>query len=115
MKNITKILDDYSSLQAKIYDYFDLDEDSVTLPIVYHKDMFWTIINHETYSSVKYASKKEDVQNATGNYFDDEIYLPGVNGKWGCRGSECTMIIVQTENPSVISMYIFDTAKEIRQ
>lgn len=108
------MLDEYFELQKKLHDYFGYAEDWVVIPIDDCRGCYWFVDKNED-SFVRYAPNKEDlVDEAAGNYYENEIYTQRFLPKWVYRGEEYTMICVDTHTDGNKFLQIFDNNKEIK-
>jgi len=108
-----KLLDDYFNLQNKIYEYFGYVENWVEIPIEDSCVYFWRL-DGEGPGTVRFAETKELLDDPDGNYYENEIYTQRFLPKWVYRGTNFTMICVDTRTDGNKFLQIFDNNKEIR-
>ena len=107
-----KILDDYFNLQKQVHDYFGYVEDWVVIPIDDCREMYWCVDGEGSGSSVHFAKTEEELEEQTGEYYQNYIYTQRFLPKWVYRGPEYTMICVDTQTDGNKFLSVFDNAKE---
>ena len=88
-----KILDQYNTLQAQIFEYFGYAEDWRAIPIDDTRECFWRLYG-EGPGQLRYAETEEQLDDEDGNYYEDEIYTQRHLPKWVYRGEHYTMVCV---------------------
>jgi hypothetical protein len=122
-----QLLDEYFKLQSEIYDYFGYVEDWVVIPIDDRREYYWSIEGEETDGQVYFTKSKENHEALVANNYDwdqdgvdgndvysDEIYTQRHLPKWVYRGSEYTMICIDTHTDGNKFLAIYDNTKEIK-
>ena len=110
-----KLLDDYAALQKQIFDYFGYVEDWRVIPIEDSRAYFWKLQQLPDGSgSVGFADSLRELQEESGNYYQDEIYTQRFLPKWVYRGEDFTMVCVDTQTDGNHFLRIFDNSKEVK-
>jgi hypothetical protein len=110
---MTWILDQYNELKQQLYDYFGYKEDWVKIPIEDSRDCYWQIIGGEEHGGEVIFAPTMEQFNSDSDYFVNEIYSQRFLPKWVYRGTEYTMIIVNTYTDGNKLLQIFDNSKEV--
>ena len=103
-----KLLDDYLSLQKKIYNYFGYFEDWRVFPIDDRTELYWKL-NGEY--EIEYGDKS-DFSNPDC-YYSDEIFKCRFLPKSIYRGKKYTMILLDTHTDGNMFLAIYDNRKEV--
>lgn len=106
-----KLLDQYLALQQQLFDYFGYIEDWRVLPLDDAREYFWRL-DGEGPGYVRYAETEAQLDDADGNYYENDIYTQRYLSKWVYRGPEFTMICVDTHTDGNQFLQIFDNSKE---
>lgn len=106
-----KLLDEYLSLKAQIFEYFGYVEDWVVLQIDDARGYFWRL-DGEGPGVVRFAEKEEHLDDGSGDHYENEIYTQRHLPKWVYRGAEFTLIVVDTNTDGNRFLQIFDNSKE---
>lgn len=109
-----QLVDDYFSIQEKIFEYFGYKEDWKVIPINDARDYYWHL-EGEGPGTVHFADTEEELREQEGNYYNDEIYTQRFLPKWVYRGQDYTMIAVDTQTDGNKFLSIFDNTKEIKE
>ncbi len=102
-----QLLDEYFALQKAIYEYFGYVEDWVVIPLDDCREAYWYL----TDDAVKYAKTEEELLDED-KQFGNEIYTQRFLPKYIYRGTDFTMICVDTHTDGNKFLQIFDNAKE---
>lgn len=106
-----QLLDDYFSLQQQLYSYFGYHEDWRVIPIDDARAYFWRL-DGEGPGTVHFAKTERELEEETGDYYENEIYTQRHLPKWVYRGADYTMVCVDTHVDGNKFLQIFDNAKE---
>lgn len=101
-------LDEYFALQAEVFAYFGYVEDWRVIPLDDRRSMFWRLDT----DSVTYSP--DETFKDDNSLYVDEIYTQRHLPKWVYRGTDFTMICVDTHTDGNKFLAIFDNAKERR-
>ena len=105
-----KMLDDYSKLQAEIYEYFGYEEDWRVLPIDDARGHFWELDEDQ----VRFSETTEALEDEeAGQHYSNEIYKQRHLPKWVYEGKEYTMIVVDTHTDGNQFLQIFENSKKV--
>ena len=108
-------LTDYMKLQKEIFEYFKFTPDWVVPPIDDRREFWWHLNEGDIKDSVFYAATETDLEDKEAdNYYVNDIYTQRFYRRWVYRGSDYTMIMVDTHVDGNKFLAIFDNAKEIR-
>lgn len=109
-----KLLQKYFKLQQEIFDYFGYVEDWVVIPLEDGTEYYWSLRDEGAHGGeVHFADSLEELNSRDGNYYINEIYTQRFLPKWVYRGTEYTMIVVDTRVDGNKFLQIFDNSKEI--
>jgi hypothetical protein len=112
MKAFSKNLDKYLSLQEQIHDYFGYVEDWVAIPIEDSREYYWRL-DGEGPGIVYFADTEKALINADGgNYYAEDIYTQRFLPKWVYRGTDYTMVCVDTKTDGNRYLRVFENSKE---
>lgn len=106
-----QLLNNYFSLQQKLYNYFGYREDWRVIPIDDARYYFWRL-EGEGPGEVHFATTEQDLADQTGNYYVNDIYTQQHLPRWVYRGADYTMVCVDTHMDGNQFLQIFDNAKE---
>jgi len=106
-----ELLDDYFALQQQIYDHFGYREDWRVIPLYDSREYFWRV-QGDGPGEVHYAKTEQELANATGDYYVNEIYTQRFLRKWVYRASDYTMVCVDTHTDGNQFLQVFDNEKE---
>lgn len=110
-----KLLSKFLKTQNKLFEYFGYKEDWRAIPVDSAVEYYWQIIGSETNGSVKFGNSIEQLlDEAKGDYYENEIYTQRFLPKWVYRGEDYTMIVVDTHCDGNKFLQIFDNSKEIK-
>ena len=114
-----KLMDDFNKSLQGLYDHVGFTEDWTVYAVEDKVGMFWKIIPEKesifsgnTVDCVRYADTMNQF-NSDGDYWEDEIYMQRHYDKWIYRGTELTMIIVDTHCDGNKFFAFFSNNKEI--
>lgn len=112
-----KLLDDYFGLQKQIYKYFGYTEDWRAIPLEDYTEYYWALNQKEDGSGyVGFADNKKYVSHKDGeSYYQHLIYTQRFLPKWVYRGTDYTMICVDTLTDGNKYLSVFDNEKEIER
>jgi len=89
----------YTSAKNKIYEHVGFKEEEIIYPIADRTNKVWSLIGGP---AVRYAETEEKLlDEAAGEYYEDEIHKQGFYTKWVYEGKDLTMIFC---NPGVDGM-----------
>ena len=109
-----KIIDDFNLALRALYDHVGFKEDWVVYAIDDRTEMYWKINGTEKDGEVVFHEEKAVVEEEDGNQYSDEIYTQRFYNKWVYRGSELTMIIVDTHTDSNKFFAFYRNDKELK-
>jgi len=102
----------YKSAKDEIYEHVGFKEDWVVYPIDDRTSMYWTLNGD---SEVRYAKTEEDLNDeASGNFYVDEIYKQRFYSKWIYEGEDLTMIFCDPGTDGMKWFGIFSNSLRIR-
>jgi hypothetical protein len=108
-----ELLDQYLSLQQQIFDYFGYVEDWAKIPIDDRREYQWSLNQNRNGSdTVIWGADLSASTYDSDDYYLDPIYTQRHLPKWVYRGSEYTMICVDTGTDLNRVLAIFSSAKE---
>lgn len=105
------MLNDYFTLQQKIYDHFGYQENWQVIPFYDASEYFWKL-DCEEHGVVKFARTVNELANETGEYYENEIYNQQQLQKCIYRAHDYTMVCVDTKTDGNKFLQIFDNTKE---
>ena len=111
-----KSLKQYLNLQQEIYDYFGYQQDWEVMPLDDCTEYYWRLDSEddEEATMVYFAKSIENLMNEeSGDYYSNEIYVQRFLSKLVYRGKDYTMVIVDTQTDNNKFLSIFDNSKEI--
>lgn len=108
-----ELLDRYTKLRDEVFEYFGYVEDWRVIPLDDARDYFWQL-DGEGPGVVRFADSKEELENESGNYYENEIYTQRFLPKWVYRGEEYTMVVVDTHVDGNKFLQIFSNEKEMK-
>jgi hypothetical protein len=108
-----QLLDQYKEIQNKIFDYFGYVENWKVFPLDDSRNYFWKLDTQNT-GIVKFAETKEELENETGQYYENEIYTQRHLSDWVYRGEAFTMIVVDTHSDGNKFLQIFANINECK-
>jgi len=101
----------YKSALNEIYDHVGFKEDWVIYPIDDRTDKVWSLIGD---SAVRYAENEEKLlDEAAGEYYEDEIYKQRFYTKWVYEGKDLTMIFCDPHVDGMKYFGVFSNQKKI--
>jgi len=105
-----ELLNDYLTLRQRVFDYFGYVEAWRVLPFDDRREYYWRLTDDE--KSVEYGPDDPFEPEAL---YEDEVYTQRHLPKWIYRGSEFTMILVDTHTDFNQFLAIYDNAKEVKE
>lgn len=108
-----KLLNEYKSLQDKLFSYFGYTEDWRVLPVDDATEYYWKIIGSEQCGYVKFAKLKRQLTDEAGGYYRSEIYSERHLTQWVYRGEDYTMICVDIRTDGNQLLQIFSNDLEL--
>ncbi len=110
-----KILKQYFELQKQIYDYFGYVEDWVVIPLEDSTDSYWYLEQKEDGSGkIAYSDVPFEIEKVIeGDFYSGHIYTQRFLPKWVYKGSDYTMVCVDTRTDSNKFLQVFDNKKEL--
>jgi len=110
-----ELLTEFFKLRQKVHDYFDYQEDWVSIPLEDARDCFWHLQQDDDgHGRVTFWDTKPTVEAViNGDMFSNEIYTQRFLRKWVYRAEKYTMICVDTRTDGNKYLQIFDNDKEI--
>lgn len=100
----------YNDALAALYEHVGFTEDYVVYAVDDKTDMFWRL--RENDDEVIFAETLEAL-NSDGDYYSGEIYRQRFYDKWVYRGSELTMVFVDTHVDGNRFFAFFSNDKEV--
>jgi len=100
----------FDNAKELLYNHVGFVEDWTVYAIDNRMSMYWQIIEGE----VKFAETMKSF-NSDGDYYLDEIYTQRFYEKHVFRGSQLTMIIVDTHTDGNKFFAFFDNDKEVKE
>lgn len=109
-----KLLNDYFTLQKKIYKYFGYEEDWRVIPLDDGTEYYWAISGYDSGDTVRFAKTKKILLDLDdGEHYSNDIYTQRHLDKWVYKGEDYTMVVVDTNTDGNKFLQIFDNMKEI--
>lgn len=106
-----KLLDDYLAGREQVFAYFGYVEDWRAIPIDDARAYYWRL-DGEGPGTVRFAETAEQLDDADGNYYEDEIYTQRHLPKWVYRGEAFTMVCCDPHTDGNVFLRIFDNERE---
>lgn len=108
------LIGDYKNALQALYDHVGFKEDWVVYAIEDRTEMFWKISGTERDGEVIYHEDNQVVHDEDGQHYSDEIYTQRFYSKWVYRGTELTMIFVDTHTDGNKFFAVYSNEKELR-
>lgn len=91
-------LDNYKKAEQELFDYFGYVENWVAIPVEDSREYWWELDQDENGSGeVRFAETEELLADKdAGEYYCEEIYTQRFLPKWVYKGTDYTMICVDT-------------------
>lgn len=104
-------LDEFITIREKVFAYFGYVEDWRVLPISDSRKYYWRL-EGDGPGNVKFADSIEELDSGEGNSYENEIYTNRHLPKWVYRGTDYTMVVVDTHCDGNQLLQIFSNDKE---
>lgn len=108
-----EILNKYSDLRQQLFDYFGYVEDWRVLPIDDARGYYWSLSGEGHGDEVRFAKSEENLFDGTeDDGYSNEIYTQRHLPKWVYRGTDYTMVVVDTHTDGNRFLQIFENILE---
>jgi hypothetical protein len=114
MSDLNAMLDEYRSLEEKIYEHFGYVEDWTVFPLDDRRGLWWYVTQHEVifqYGKAQYTQAMVDAEM----YVKDVLYTGRGLPKSVFRAENHTLICVDTQVDGNIFLAIYDNDREIKK
>lgn len=109
------MFNEYFELQQKIFDYFSYVEDWKVIPLVDHREYYWTLKGQDDDGEVVYYEKPITASVLLSEeYYAASIYTQRFLPKWVYRADDYTLICMDTHTDGNKFLGVFDNSREIK-
>lgn len=109
------LINSYFSLEQQIHESFGYVEDWVKIPMEDSRIYYWRLTGEGRGDSVGFADTVEELNDTSGNYYEEEIYTQRFLKKWVYRGEHLTMVCCNTGVDGNKFLRIFENSKERKE
>lgn len=114
MSDLPALVKIYQGSLQRIHDYFGYVEDWVRIPLDFRLEMYWALHqNEDGTGEVAYCEKKDQVENLSGDQYQDAIYTQHFLPKWVYEAEEYTLICVNPRVDGNRYLAIYDNTKRV--
>lgn len=110
-----KLLKEYFQLQKQIYSYFGYVEDWAVIPLDDQTDQYWVLCQEPDGSGIVMFYSEPITQEVldSGLFYCNRIYTQQFLPKWIYKGSEHTMVCIDTQTDGNKFLAVFSNDRQI--